>query len=76
MNRFRAVPLVLTEDVAWVLYEGDEAVPSTIRHWCREKVRLGKKKLCDPEIVEALKRATQIEESMKLSTCSIGEGQS
>lgn len=37
----------------FVLLGRDVAVPATIRFWCEERIRLGRNKPDDPQIVEA-----------------------
>lgn len=42
------------DEFTFVLLARDEAAPETIRFWCAERIRLGKNKITDPQIVEAL----------------------
>lgn len=45
----------------FVLLARDPAAPSTIRHWVGIRINLGKNKLTDPQIVEALECADRME---------------
>jgi hypothetical protein len=45
----------------FVLLARDVTAPDTIRDWCRRRVRLGKNKLDDPQITEALECARLME---------------
>lgn len=41
------------DELTFVLLERDMAAPATIRFWISERIRLGKNKPDDPQIVEA-----------------------
>jgi hypothetical protein len=49
----------------FVLLARDEAAPAAIRAWCAERVRLGKNKLGDPQIEEAMLCAALMEDERK-----------
>lgn len=42
------------DEMTFVLLGRDAAAPATIRYWVDERIRLGKNKLSDPQIQEAL----------------------
>lgn len=49
------------DELLFVLLGRDSAAPSTIRHWVRERIRLGKNEPGDAQIVEALECAKTME---------------
>jgi hypothetical protein len=49
------------EEMVFVLLSRDVAAPATIRAWCDERIRLGKNKPTDDQIVEALACAATME---------------
>lgn len=49
------------DEMVFVLLGRDQASPQTIRYWCAERIRLGKNKLEDPQIQEALNCAETME---------------
>jgi hypothetical protein len=52
-------------EMVFVLLERDAAVPSTIRHWIAERIRLGRNQPGDDQLVEAELIAKQIELSLR-----------
>lgn len=58
----RAAP----EEMTFVLLARDVAAPFAIRAWVKERVRLGKNKYTDPQIVEALACADFMEKQRAL----------
>ena len=46
----------------FVLLARDSAAPDTVRYWVRKRIALGKNKIHDPQIVEALDCAKKMEE--------------
>ncbi len=48
-------------EYVFVLLERDLATAATIRFWCEERIRLGKNKSDDAQIVGALREADLIE---------------
>jgi hypothetical protein len=50
-------------EIVFVLLERDVAAPAAIREWVRERIRLNKNKIDDPQIREALSAADMIERS-------------
>ena len=48
-------------EMTFVLLGRDVASPATIRFWAEERIRLGKNKMSDPQIIEALHCAGQME---------------
>jgi DnaJ-class molecular chaperone len=48
------------DEMTFVLLARDEAAPMTIRVWVGERVRLGKNKMDDPQIKEALRCADEM----------------
>lgn len=57
----------LPEEMTFVLLGRDIAASATIRFWVRERIRLGKNKLNDPQIVSALKDAQDIDTALLCS---------
>lgn len=53
------------DELTFVLLGRDVAAPSTIRAWAHERVRLGKNKSKDAQIVEALACADLMEKERK-----------
>lgn len=49
------------DEMTFVLLERDEAAPDTIRYWAARRIRLGKNKSDDPQIIEALACADAME---------------
>lgn len=49
------------DELVFVLLERDVAAPATIRAWVEERLRLGKNQPDDPQIVEAIACADQME---------------
>ena len=49
------------DEMIFVLLERDIASPNTIRYWCRERVFLGKNKVTDAQICNALRCARSME---------------
>lgn len=49
-------------EMTFVLLGRDQASPQTIRYWCAERIRLGKNKLEDAQIQEALRCAETMEQ--------------
>lgn len=49
-------------ELLFVLLARDPAAPIAIRAWLTERIRLGKNKIGDPQIVEALRLAEQMEQ--------------
>lgn len=47
----------------FVLLERDDSAPNTIRFWVRERIRTGKNKPTDPEMLTALSEADDMEYS-------------
>jgi len=56
------------DEMLFVLLGRDAAAPSTIRHWVDERIRLGKNKANDPQIIEALACALTIESELERPT--------
>ena len=57
------------EEMTFVLLGRDLASPATIRFWCAERVRLGKNKIDDPQIREALACAATMETEVAPNHC-------
>ena len=51
----------------FVLLARDPAAPDVIRYWVRKRIALGKNKMSDPQIVEALECAKKMEEERQHS---------
>ena len=51
------------EEMLFILLGRDKAAPNTIRFWAKERVRLGKNRQSDRQIIEALFCAQKMEES-------------
>ena len=49
-------------EMTFVLLARDPAAPDVIRYWVRKRIALGKNKMSDPQIVEALECAKKMEE--------------
>jgi hypothetical protein len=49
-------------EMIFVLLARDEDAPATIRYWVKKRIRRGKNKKDDPEIVSALACAMEMEE--------------
>jgi hypothetical protein len=49
------------DEMVFTILERDAAAPSTVRHWVSERIRLGKNKLEDDQIHEALAAADYME---------------
>lgn len=49
------------DEWTFVLLGRDQAAPATIRFWVKERIRLGKNTMSDPQIREALDAAYAIE---------------
>lgn len=49
-------------EMLFVLRAHDITAPIVIRHWVDERIRLGKNKVGDPELVDALKCAAIMED--------------
>lgn len=49
------------DEMTFVLLGRDKAAPVAIRAWIEERIRLGKNKLDDPQIIEALECAKIME---------------
>jgi hypothetical protein len=49
------------DEMTFVLLARDAAAPSTIRVWCEHRIGLGKNVWNDPQILEALKCADEME---------------
>lgn len=50
------------EEMTFVLIGRDAAAPAAIRAWVSERIRIGKNRPNDPQIVEALQCANTMEE--------------
>jgi hypothetical protein len=57
MNRAR------DDEIVFVLLGRDAAAPAAIRAWCDERIRLGKNRIDDAQIIEAYACAIRMEES-------------
>lgn len=51
------------DELLFVLLERDAAAPVAIRAWADERIRIGKNTADDPQIIEALSCADQMEAS-------------
>lgn len=49
------------DELVFVVLERDVAAPATIRFWCSERIRLGKNKPDDEQIIKALRDADSME---------------
>lgn len=49
------------DEMTFVLLGRDKAAPEAIRTWVRERIRLGKNRENDPQIIEAIKCADTME---------------
>lgn len=58
LNRARDLEMV------FVLLGRDAATPAAIREWVRKRIELGKNKVTDDQILEALSVANAIEEQL------------
>ena len=52
------------DEMTFVLLGRDKAAPDAIRFWCGVRVGMGKNKWGDPQILEALKCAGQMEAAL------------
>lgn len=52
----------LPHEQMFIVLARDVASPATIRFWCLERVKLGKNKWSDPQIIEAMECARKMEE--------------
>ncbi len=52
-------------EMTFVLLGRDAAAPTAVRVWAEERIRLGKNKLEDPQIVEALEWALTVEQEQR-----------
>ena len=59
MNRAR------DEEMTFVLLARDEAAPKTVRDWVQRRIKMGKNKPDDPQILEAIQCAVTMEEQRK-----------
>ncbi len=50
------------EEMLFVLRSHDVAAPATVRAWIQERIRLGKNKPDDPELIEAEQCAQAMEQ--------------
>lgn len=50
------------DEMTFVLLARDIAAPATIRYWALERIKRGKNKSDDPQIIEAFACAKQMEE--------------
>ena len=55
----------LERERMFILLERDAATPATIRFWAQTHVQLGKNKITDAQIVDALALAEDIEQLQK-----------
>jgi len=64
-------------EMTFVLLGRDSAAPKTIKFWCRERIRIGKNKPNDPQILEALRCAEEMHKNDLLTcdTCETGFGE-
>lgn len=53
------------DEMTFVLLGRDAAAPHAIHAWVAERIRLGKNKATDPQIIEALECAARMELSNK-----------
>lgn len=51
------------DEEMFILLARDSCAPSVIRFWCAERIRVGKNKLNDAQIVEAMECADRMEDS-------------
>lgn len=51
------------DEEMFILLARDSCAPSVIRFWCAERIRVGKNKLSDVQIIEAMECAKRMEES-------------
>lgn len=51
----------LDDEMTFVLLGRDAAAPAAIRHWIAERIRLGKNRAGDPQLVEAEQCARTME---------------
>lgn len=56
----------LSDELVFVLLQRDAAAPATIRFWVQERIRLGKNKPTDIQILCALSEAMSMEEENRL----------
>lgn len=54
------------DEMTFVLLGRDATAPATIRFWASERIRVGKNKPEDPQIVEALEAARRIEAEFEI----------
>lgn len=55
----------LADEMTFVMLARDIAAPDTIRHWCALRFLMGKNKLTDPQIKEAMACADEMERQRK-----------
>jgi hypothetical protein len=58
------------DELVFVLLGRDKAAPHAIREWARERVRIGKNKMQDHQIQEALNAAKSMERAQTLGTAT------
>jgi hypothetical protein len=61
-------------EIIFVLLARDAAAPAAIRAWAGERMRLGKNRLSDPQILEALSCADAMEAHYLCWICASHEG--
>lgn len=49
------------KEMTFVLLARDMVAPATIRYWCQRRIAIGKNKVDDPQITEALACADEME---------------
>jgi hypothetical protein len=54
-----------SEELIFVLLGRDIAAPATVLFWARERVRLGKNKVTDPQIAEAVEWAIKVAKAQR-----------
>ena len=62
------------DEMTFVLLARDIAAPSTIRYWASERIRTGKNKPEDAQIVEAFECATFMEKQRSQPTTEADHG--
>jgi hypothetical protein len=63
----------LDDELIFVLRGCDIAAPATIRAWCQERIRLGKNRPGEPQIVEAMECARAMIRDLEANAAAIAQ---
>jgi hypothetical protein len=65
----------MSDEMIFVLLARDRAAPAAIRSWVDERIRIGKNKRADPEIIQALVAAQEMERDYVRVRLSLNAGE-